>query len=89
MIVKSQLAQAEGAVVHLTADSIVVPWLVNPIDSCKFINAGLGGGGVRNILSLPSELIEIKLNSKIDEIVIAIGINDAQRGALKDNCIVD
>jgi lysophospholipase L1-like esterase len=86
-MIESQLAQVETTAVLVVGDSIIESWLVGPTGACQVINAGLGGGGVRNVIALLSNLREKKMGSKLSGIVVAIGVNDAQLRDLPPNYV--
>lgn len=74
--------------VLVIGDSIVESWYVNTTSKCRVINAGLGGGGVRDAKLLLSKL-DKKMGVRLSGIVIAIGVNDAQRRSFPVNYLND
>lgn len=77
IMIESQLAQVETSAVLVVGDSIVESWLVSSAGVCQVINGGLGGGGVSDAITLLSRLKEKKFDSKLNGIIIAVGVNDA------------
>ncbi len=89
IMIESQLTQVETTAVLIVGDSIVESWLPGSTGPCQVINAGMGGGGVRQVITLLSELKQKKMASKLSGIIIAIGVNDAQRASFPENYVVN
>lgn len=86
-MIQSHLAQIDGKTVLVVGDSIVESWLAKPIGTCQTLNAGLGGGGVLDAITLLHKLKQNPERAKLSGIIVAIGVNDAQRMVLPPNYV--
>ncbi|NEJ22528.1 hypothetical protein GR247_20475 [Rhizobium leguminosarum] len=79
-MILSHLAQLDEEGVLVLGDSIVEAWLGEPFGRCRMINAGLGGGGIKDVSHLVTAISQSSNYSKLKEVIVAIGVNDTRRG---------
>ncbi|WP_166486888.1 SGNH/GDSL hydrolase family protein [Rhizobium etli] len=79
-MILSHLAQLNEDGVLVLGDSIIEAWLGEPFGRCRMINAGLGGGGIKDVSILVTAISRSPNSSKLKEVIVAIGVNDARRG---------
>lgn len=80
--ISTQLLQAKGEIWIVLGDSIVEGMYLPRIGAYPVLNAGIGGGGVITTLELVRRLPT--KTGRIAGIVLAVGVNDAQRSRKAD-----
>src|ERR1700722_19376292 len=75
-----QIAMQPGKFDVILGDSITEGAFLQTADSRPLLNAAIGGGGVDAMLQRVNQLETYR--GRIDRALMAIGVNDAQRGAI-------
>jgi hypothetical protein len=75
-----QIAMQPGKFDVILGDSITEGAFLQTADSRPLLNAAIGGGGIDSMFQMLNQLETYR--GRIDRALMAIGVNDAQRGAI-------